>query len=228
MKNRRQKLDVLFKVFYILLLIAILFIAIYGSYKDLASWSVLFWIAVVWVILLRFIQYYIYHNIEFDFYDIEEIEYNEDGLINKILKGLKLGNEESIINEEKFKLSTYVNKIGSKGLLYVKSDFINGNKMLVVKKHLDEFNKKYSGYRIYVYLDIVTYTKEVEIMLKQFTNFTDRFKFIDIGFGDVDNNIMVLSYSSKDRKFRIGGTSYRYNMNDYKKVKKEIKKIVRK
>ena len=65
-------------------------------------------------------------------------------------------------------------------------------------------------------------------MLKQFTNFTDKFKFIDLGFGDADNNIMVVSYTSKDKKFRLGGTSYRYNMNDYKKVKKELKKIVRK
>ncbi len=226
MKNKRNKLNVLFRIFYIILFICILFIAIYGSYKDLDSWAVLFWIAVVWLVLLRFIQYYVYHKIQFDFFDIEEIEYNEDNLLSKLQKGLRVGNEDSIINDEKFKLSTYVNKMGSKGLLYVKSDFINGNKMLVVKKHLDEFNTKYSGYRIYVFLDLVTYTKEVEIMLKQFTNFTDRFKFIDLGFGDADNNIMVVSYTSKDKKFRLGGTSYRYNMNDYKKVKKEIKKIV--
>ena len=228
MKNKRNKLGLLFRIFYVLLFISILFIAIYGNYKDLDSWSVLFWIAVVWIILLRFIQYYVYYKIDFDFYEIEEIEYNEDNLFSKLQKGLKVGNENSIIAEEKFKLSTYVNKIGSKGLLYVKSDFINGNKMLVVKKHLDEFNNKYSGYRIIVFLDLVSYTKEVEIMLKQFTNFTDKFKFVDLGFGDADNNILVVSYSSKDKKFRLGGTSYRYNMNDYKKVKKEIKKMIKK
>ena len=65
-------------------------------------------------------------------------------------------------------------------------------------------------------------------MLKQFTLFTDKYKVFDLGFADVDTNILVVSASSKDKRFRIGGMTYKYNISDFKKMKKQIKRIVSK
>ena len=223
---KRDKLNIFFRIIVSLCVIGLIFIAIYNSFKSMEHFVILFWVIVLLIIVMKVLQVILLEKMDMDFVEIEEIETSTENIGDKIINHFNLGNKEELVTNEKFSVTTYANKLSSKGLVYVKADVINNNRMLVIKNHLDEFSKKYVGYQIYVLLDIVSYTREVEVMLKQFTLFTDKYRVFDLGFADVDTNILVLSSSSKDKKFKIGGTTYKYNINDFKKMKKQIKKIV--
>ena len=225
---KRDKLNIFFRVIISLCVLGLVFIAIYNSFSSMEHFAIVFWAIVIFAILMKVLQAVLLERMDMEFVEIEAIDTNEENIVGKLVNQFKLGNKEDLVTGEKFSVSTYANKLTSKGLVYAKADVINDSRMLVIKNYLDEYSKKHVGYQIYLLLDIVTYTREVEIMLKQFTVFTDKYKLFDVGFADVDTNILVLSMSSRDKKFRIGGTTYKYNINDFKKMKKQIKRIVSK
>ncbi len=223
---KRDKLNILFRILIGLCVIGIIFIAVYNSFSSMDNFVVLFWALVIMIIILKVLQAVVFEKMNIEFVEIEEIENNDENVLDKIVKGLGLSSKEEIVTDEKFTLATYTNKIAGKGLVYVKADVINDARMLVLKNHLDEYGKKYKGNQIYVLLDVVTYTREVEVMLNQFTVFTDKYRIFNLGLPNMDTKILVLSKSLKDKKFRIGGMTYKYNISDFRKMKKQIKKIV--
>ncbi len=225
---KRDKINFLFRILVSLCVIGLIFIAVYNSFSSMKNFVALFWGIVVLIVFLKILHYILLVKMSIEFVDIETIDNNDENVLDKVVRYFKMGNKEEYVTGEAFQVGSYSNKLTSKGLVYAKAEVINDSRLLVIKNHLDEYKKRHKGYQIYLFLDIKTYTRETDVMLKQFTVFTDKYKIFDLGFADVDTNILVVSASSKDKKFRIGGMTYKYNINDYKKMKKQIKRIVSK